>query len=170
VSLVEPSDVDAVGSLNQPFPRVTPRYYFQDASDMLGFQSVLRGKHILHTLSVNRIESERGTEARAQHLKLWSDHDSGQVSVSFYGHEMEPKNHFEFPIVSFEQTVQYPTETGVQVNFRNVNTSPPKKKRLILGSIMGRTSSGSLYSNHTQSQRKCLYPFSQVHMLTSFSF
>ncbi|RFU34689.1 hypothetical protein B7463_g1659, partial [Scytalidium lignicola] len=98
VSLVELSAVEIVGLEHEreSLPEASPRYSFQDTSDMLGFEDALRQKHILHTLNVDTIKSNRGSEARAQHLKIWSAIDDGQISLSFYSHEIEPKSHFEF--------------------------------------------------------------------------
>lgn len=120
VSLVEPCGVQIVGAVFESLQQVNPKYSFQDESDMLGFQSVLREKHILHTLGVETIKSGRGNgdEAGAQNLKIWVDID-GQRTISFYGHEREPKSHFEFPMTYFKQPLDYSKKRAIKAVFKD---------------------------------------------------
>ncbi|KAH8806114.1 hypothetical protein F5884DRAFT_469713 [Xylogone sp. PMI_703] len=127
VSLVESSAVEIVGIERDLLSAVNPRYSFEDRSDMRGFEDTLRGKHILHTLEVEIIKSNRGPEARAQHLKIWSAVDDGQVSLSFYSHEVEPKCHFELPLTYFEPVVTFRGDTIIKIGFKY---KAPRKRSL----------------------------------------
>jgi hypothetical protein len=129
VSLVEPCSVGIVGTVSESLQQVNPRYSFQDESDMLCFQSVLREKHILQTLGVETITSCRGNgdEAGAQNLKIWVDMD-GQRTISFYGHEREPKSHFEFPMTFFKKPLDNSKEKAIKAIFKDEFT-PRKAKQ-----------------------------------------
>jgi hypothetical protein len=70
---------------------------------MLAFQCALRDKPIRHTFDVDSISSKRGLETSHQHLKLWSDFDDKNHTLSFYiKKENEPGTYLEFPVESFE--------------------------------------------------------------------
>ena len=70
---------------------------------MLAFQCALRDKLIRHTFDVDSIHSKRGLETSYQHLKMWSDVNGKNDTLSFYvKKEGEPGTHLEFPVKCFE--------------------------------------------------------------------
>ena len=81
---------------------IRPRYRFQSAADASTFQSALRGKYLWATFQVETIRSKRGREALVQHLKLWTDFNGRDGSISFLRHMTEwEKCHLEFPVTDF---------------------------------------------------------------------
>lgn len=112
---------------------------------MLSFQDALRKKYLLHTLPVDTVKSNRDDEASLQHLKLWSAVDDGQVSLSFYSHEVDPKSHFEFSLSLFDQRIAIPSDRSsrsIKITFKPIFIpAPPPKRRPSLGSLVRRASS-----------------------------
>lgn len=105
-------------------------YRFPLTSDMFAFQSAIRGRLIRHVFDVEFIKSNRGTETTHQHVKIWSDSNNDNFTLSFYVKEERSQGaHLEFPIACFLQTpATHKTDPHfVRIYFR-LRTQPPMLK------------------------------------------
>lgn len=78
---------------------------------------------MLHTFQVETITSERGSEGTAQPLKLWSDLDGRNLSISFLVEKSKPYYHIDVPLRLLENAIHASdSEKKVRVNFTSQKT------------------------------------------------
>lgn len=112
-------------------------YNFPQKSDMLAFQCALRGKLIRHVFDVDSVESKRGLETAHQHLKIWSDFNNENYTLSFYvKKERAPGTYLELPVECFlpRPVPNHNNPQLVRIYFR-LQPESPKLKRSSRGSI-----------------------------------
>ena len=122
VSIFERCLVEIVGSRFMSFPAVIPSYKFPSLDDALSFQSSLRGKYLRGSFDANTISSLLGEIASDQTIKVWSDFDDEQRSLTFYQHKAEHKDalvgYRDFPIDWFESATRRRTENDRVVRIK----------------------------------------------------
>lgn len=91
-----------------------PSYRFDYDDDAIAFQCALRGKALLHTFQVEEITSGRGSEGTAQPLKLWSDLDGRNKSISFLVQQSKPYYHIDVPLRLFGNSI-HTSDSGKKV-------------------------------------------------------
>ncbi|KAJ5480917.1 hypothetical protein N7539_006811 [Penicillium diatomitis] len=96
-----------------------PTYKFDSKAIDTAFQCALRGKLLIHTLQIDGIISEQGSEATAQPLKLWSDIDGRRRSMTFLLQREKPYHHVEISLRLFDTSVDI-RESGKKVKLRFV--------------------------------------------------
>lgn len=90
------------GSKSYSNSKAPAMYNFPQKSDMFAFQCALRGKLIRHAFDVDSIESTRGLETTHQHLKIWSDYNNENFTLSFYvKRKTSHESYLEFPLECF---------------------------------------------------------------------
>ncbi|OOQ85830.1 hypothetical protein PEBR_24007 [Penicillium brasilianum] len=91
-----------------------PSYSFDSKFDAIAFQCALRGKVLMHTFQVEDITSERGSESTAQPLKLWSDLDGRNQSISFLVQKSKPYYHIDVPLRLFANSI-HTSDAGMKI-------------------------------------------------------
>jgi hypothetical protein len=116
----------------------------------LDFQSAFREKHLLQTFHVDTIRSKRGYEASDLHLKLWSDFDGENESISFLQHKMEPNEWLDFPINVFTSQLgsHEKGKNSIEMRFKPALIPPKLLKKRSRGSVdkFRRASLASIHS------------------------
>ena len=99
IRLFEPCIIDETdGALTWRYEGRRPSYHFDSPSDAIAFQSALRGKVLQQTFQVEQITSGRGLEGTAQPLKLWSDVDNKNPTLSLLVQHSRPYYHIDIPL------------------------------------------------------------------------
>ncbi|KAF7718620.1 Uncharacterized protein PECH_006351 [Penicillium ucsense] len=96
-----------------------PTYRFGSKAIDTAFQCALRGKLLMHTLQIDDILSEQGSEATAQPLKLWSDIDGRRRSMTFLLQREKPYRHVEISLRLFDTSVDI-SNSGKKIKLRFV--------------------------------------------------
>lgn len=102
-----------------------PSYRFGYEVDAIAFQCALRGKALLHTFQVEEITSGRGSEGTAQPLKLWSDLDGRNKSISFLVQQSKPYYHIDIPLRLFGNSI-HTSDSGRKVRVELVSRKTKK--------------------------------------------
>lgn len=102
-----------------------PSYNFASESDGIAFQCALRGKVLMHTFHVEDITSERGSESTAQPLKLWSDLDGRNKSISFLVQKSKPYYHIDVPLLLLNNSI-HTSEAGRKIRVDFTSQKPRK--------------------------------------------
>jgi hypothetical protein len=108
-----------------------PKYIFTKRKDFEDFQSELRGKRLVGTFEVRKIESAVSTkfgEATDQHLKIWKDYATKECSISFYASAISKPRHREFPLAMLEQELGFNKKVKEELRL-NFIRGPPEPKR-----------------------------------------
>lgn len=104
-----------------------PSYGFESKFDAIAFQCALRGKILMHTFQVEDITSERGSESTAQPLKLWSDLDGRNQSISFLVQKSKPYYHIDVPLRLLANSI-HTSDAGMKIRV-DFASQKPKTKR-----------------------------------------
>jgi hypothetical protein len=126
---------------------------------MLGFQCALRNKLIRHTFdadSINSKDGPRGLETSFEQLKLWSDFNGKNYTLSFFiQRENQSGTHLEYPVECFdsEPRVHLNNPRLVRLYFR-LPPELPKGSR-------GSTSSIASFGVVNNIQQRLSFPKSQ---------
>jgi hypothetical protein len=102
-----------------------PSYRFDYDDDAIAFQCALRGKALLHTFQVEEITSGRGSEGTAQPLKLWSDLDGRNKSISFLVQQSKPYYHIDVPLRLFGNSI-HTSDSGKKVRVELISRKTKK--------------------------------------------
>lgn len=124
IRLFEPCIVDeGDGAVTWRYKGRKPSYKFGSNDAAIAFQCALRGKILVHTFQVEDITSGRGSESTAQPLKLWSDLDGRNMSISFLVQQSKPYYHIDVPLRLLENSI-HTSESAkkVRVDFASQRT------------------------------------------------
>lgn len=80
---------------------------------------------MLHTFYVEEIISGRGSEGTAQPLKLWSDLDGRNKSISFLVQQSKPYYHIDVPLRLFGNSI-HTSDSGRKVRVELVSRKTKK--------------------------------------------
>ncbi|KAJ6093413.1 hypothetical protein N7486_008702 [Penicillium sp. IBT 16267x] len=129
IRLYEPCIVDEIdGALTRRYEGRKPSYRFDSPAVGIAFQSALRGKVLRKTFQVEEITSGRGLEGTAQPLKLWSDVDNKNPTLSLLVQHSRPFYHIDVPLHIFSRAIYVnKARNNVRVVFPPQRTSRNRK-------------------------------------------
>lgn len=138
-----------------------PKYYFTRRKDFEDFQSELRGKRLVGTFEVRKIDSAVSAkygEATDQHLKIWKDYATKECSISFYASAISKPRDREFPLAMLEQEVGLNKKVKEELRLNFIRGTPETRRSRTVSRAFSRSPSEATTWTDTTCKSRPLLP------------